>query len=147
MRNKNINFFQSSVNNNWFIENYSLDLNDIIDNINKNTNQSTDTSISIESSIEYSPSNSSACSSDSSFDYKQYNKTSKNVNKYKELEKKYRNLIIINERLHKLLKKKSSSKKTNGIFSHWDLLIVIALGILMIIVLEYVYKIAMTKSI
>ena len=32
--NKNINFFQSSVNNNWFIENYSLDLNDIIDNIN-----------------------------------------------------------------------------------------------------------------
>ena len=127
------------------------DLNDIIDNINnKNLSESTNTDISIESSIEYNPSNLS-CSSDSNVGYKSPDsnieyKSSNLINKLKQLEKKYKHILNLNQKLTKLLKK-STTKKSKGIFSHWDLLIVIALGILMIIILEYVYKIAVSKSV
>jgi len=135
------------------------DLNDTIDRIikNKNSNDtdtySTDnksdssayTNITVQSSVDYKQS-----VSEPSIDYK----SPRPINgKLKELERKYRNknniikyLISQNEKLTKLLKKKSTSSRSSGIFSQWDLLIVISLGILMIIILEYVYKIAVSKS-
>jgi len=57
-------------------------------------------------------------------------------------------LLEQNEKLKALLKKSSVSKtKSTGVFNIWDFIIVLILGIIMIIVLDYVYRIAIKKSI
>jgi len=151
---------QSNNDNN----NMEEDLNDTIDNIintkdekhknnkrnnnNKNIHKYTDKS-SIDSSSHHS---SDTVSSDSSISAS-IDKPISVTSKYNELINKFKNkndiikyLILANDKLNKLVKKKSLSHKPNGFFSQMDLIIVVCLGILMIIVLEYVYKIALTKN-
>jgi hypothetical protein len=115
------------------------DLNDTIDNIIN----------SVDDSSQASTDSVSTSSTDSISEDKPVPINTR----FKELIKKYKNkndiikyLILQNEKLTKLIKKKSMIEKPNGIFSQWDLLIVVCLGILMIIVLEYVYKIAISKN-
>ena len=115
------------------------DLNDTIDNIINKVDNSSDAS---NDTI-------SVSSTDSVSD----DKPVPIITRFKELSKKYKNkndiikyLILQNEKLTKLIKKKSTLETPKGIFSQWDLLIVVCLGILMIIVLEYVYKIAISKN-
>jgi hypothetical protein len=117
------------------------DLNDTIDNIINKVDNNSETS---NDNISNSSSSSTASSED---------KPVPIITKFKELTKKYKNkndiikyLILQNEKLTKLIKKRSMLEKSKGIFSQWDLLIVVCLGILMIIVLEYVYKIAISKN-
>jgi len=121
------------------------DLNDTIDNIINKVDNNSETS---NDNISNSSSSSIASSIASSDD-----KPVPIITKFKELSKKYKNkndiikyLILQNEKLTKLIKKRSMLEKSKGIFSQWDLLIVVSLGILMIIVLEYVYKIAISKN-
>ena len=116
------------------------DLNDTIDNIINKVDNNSETS---NDNVSNSSSSSSLISED---------KPVPIITKFKELTKKYKNkndiikyLILQNEKLTKLIKKRSILEKSKGIFSQWDLLIVVSLGILMIIVLEYVYKIAISK--
>lgn len=122
------------------------DLNDTIDNIinTKNKNKSYKEITSDDSNNTISISSSTSISID---------KPVSVTSRYKELLNKYKNkndiikyLILSNEKLNKLIKKKSLVESPKGIFSQMDLIIVICLGILMIIVLEYVYKIAMVKN-
>jgi hypothetical protein len=71
---------------------------------------------------------------------------------YKELSREYdddkneiiRNLIAQNEKLKSLLKKKSSA--SNGIFNIGDFIIVFLLGIIMLFVLDYIYRIAISRK-
>jgi len=72
--------------------------------------------------------------------------------KFRELSKKYNNknqiikyLLHQNEKLEKMVKTKKS-EKSNGFFSVWDLVVIIFIGIVMIVVLDYVYKIAVKKT-
>ena len=111
------------------------DLNDTIDNIINKVDTSSDTS---KDTSKDTVSNSSSYSIS-------VDKPVPIITRFKELSKKYKNkndiikyLIVQNEKLTKLIKKKSLLEKPKGIFSQWDLLIVVCLGILMIIVLEYV---------
>ena len=115
------------------------DLNDTIDNIINSVDNSSQTSVD-----RVSNSSSESISEDKPVPINA---------KFKDLIKKYKNkndiikyLILQNEKLTKLIKKKSTLETPKGIFSQWDLLIVVCLGILMIIVLEYVYKIAISKN-
>jgi hypothetical protein len=150
-------------NNN--LDNMEEDLNDTIDNIintkdknykinhkgknnKKNINNNTDKS-SINSDSQDSTDTISIASSTSISIDNPVSVTSK----YNELSKKYKNkndiikyLILANDKLTKLVKKKELLDKPKGIFSQMDLIIVVCLGILMIIVLQYVYKIAIAKN-
>lgn len=115
------------------------DLNDTIDNIINNVDSS-----SQESDDTDITSSSSSISEDKPIPI---------ISRFNELTKKYKNkndiikyLILQNEKLNKLIKKRSMLATPKGIFSQWDLLIVVSLGILMIVVLEYVYKIAISKN-
>ena len=72
--------------------------------------------------------------------------------KFRELSKKYSNknqmikfLLQQNEKLEKMVKNKLA-EKSNGFFSVWDLVVIIFIGIVMIVVLDYVYKIAVKKT-
>jgi hypothetical protein len=72
--------------------------------------------------------------------------------KFRELSKKYSNknqlikfLLQQNEKLEKMVKNKLN-EKSNGFFSLWDLVVIIFIGIVMIVVLDYVYKIAVKKT-
>lgn len=72
--------------------------------------------------------------------------------KFRELSKKYSNknqmikfLLQQNEKLEKMVKNKLG-EKSNGFFSIWDLVVIIFIGIVMIVVLDYVYKIAVKKT-
>jgi len=78
---------------------------------------------------------------------------------FKTLSKKFKDnkndiikyLIIKNDKLMKMMKKQLNSKssknnKSNGLFTIWDLFIVIMLGVLMLIIMEYIYKIALAKN-
>ena len=119
------------------------DLNDTIDNIIHN----------VDNRSETSNDNVSNSSSDTSSDNISEDKPVPIITRFKELTKKYKNkndiikyLILQNEKLTKLIKKRTMMETSKGIFSQWDLLIVVSLGILMIIVLEYVYKIAISKN-
>ena len=57
-------------------------------------------------------------------------------------------LLEQNEKLKELLKKSKSSKDgSSGVFNVWDFVIVLILGIIMIIILDYVYRIAVKRSI
>lgn len=72
---------------------------------------------------------------------------------YKELSKEFdddkneiiRNLIAQNEKLKSLLKKTSSSS-SKGIFNIGDFIIVFLLGIIMLFVLDYIYRIAISRN-
>jgi hypothetical protein len=72
---------------------------------------------------------------------------------YKELSKEYdddkneiiKNLIAQNEKLKSLLKKTSSSS-SKGIFNIGDFIIVLLLGIIMLFVLDYIYRIAISRN-
>ena len=56
-------------------------------------------------------------------------------------------LLEQNEKLKALLKKsKDSNDKASGVFNLWDFIIVVILGIIMIIILDYVYRIAVKRS-
>lgn len=73
--------------------------------------------------------------------------------RYKSLQDKYsgknkiiKHLIAQNEKLRKLLDKHMGKSRVSGIFSVWDLLIVLILGVVMIFILDYVYKIAVQRS-
>jgi hypothetical protein len=73
--------------------------------------------------------------------------------KFRELSKKYSNknqmikfLLHQNEKLEKMVKNKLA-EKPNGFFSIWDLVVIIFIGIVMIVVLDYVYKIAVKKTV
>ena len=121
------------------IDDKEEDLNDTIDNIINNIDTSSQKSEDSDKT-----SSSSSISED---------KPVPIMSRFKELTKKYKNkndiikyLILQNEKLNKLMKKKSMLTTPKGIFSQWDLLIVVCLGILMIVVLEYVYKIAISKN-
>lgn len=52
-------------------------------------------------------------------------------------------LMVQNQKLKKMLK--GGSKTNNGVFNIWDFVIVLLLGIIMVIILDYVYKIAIKK--
>ena len=81
--------------------------------------------------------------------------------RYRELESKFgskrggtdhtkmiRHLLTQNEQLKQTLDelKSKPAPQSSGFFSIWDLLIVILVGIIMICVLDYVYRIALSKS-
>ena len=80
--------------------------------------------------------------------------------RYRELEGKFtgkrgtdhtkmiRHLLTQNEQLKNTLSelKSKPAPQSSGFFSIWDLLIVILVGIIMICVLDYVYRIALSKS-
>ena len=80
--------------------------------------------------------------------------------RYRELESKFvskrgtdhtkmiRHLLTQNEQLKQTLDELKSKPvpQSSGFFSIWDLLIVILVGIIMICVLDYVYRIALSKS-
>jgi hypothetical protein len=126
------------------------DLNDTIDNIIKDIEKNESSADSSKKTVSKdAKSDDSSVSSESKEEVKPTPITSK----FRDLLKKYKTkndlikyLIIQNEKLNNLVKKRNS-KSGNGLFSSWDLLIVLLLGILMIIVLEYVYKIAINKSV
>lgn len=72
---------------------------------------------------------------------------------YKDLSKEYddkndiiKHLINQNEKLKAMLKKmEKKSSNTTSVFNIWDFVIVLMLGIIMLIVLDYVYRIAIKK--
>jgi len=80
--------------------------------------------------------------------------------RYRELESKFaskrgtdhtkmiRHLLTQNEQLKNTLAelKEKPAPQSSGFFSIWDLLIVILVGIIMICVLDYVYRIALSKA-
>jgi hypothetical protein len=81
--------------------------------------------------------------------------------RYRELESKFgskrgtdhtkmiRHLLTQNEQLKQTLDelKSKPAPQSSGFFSIWDLLIVILVGIIMICVLDYVYRIALSKAV
>ena len=72
---------------------------------------------------------------------------------YKELSREFdddkneiiKNLIAQNEKLKSLLKK-TSSTTSKGIFNIGDFIIVLLLGIIMLFVLDYIYRIAISRN-
>jgi hypothetical protein len=72
---------------------------------------------------------------------------------YKELSKEFdddkneiiKNLIAQNEKLKSLLKK-STASTSKGIFNIGDFIIVFLLGIIMLFVLDYIYRIAISRN-
>ena len=72
---------------------------------------------------------------------------------YKDLSKEHddkneiiKHLIVQNEKLKTMIKKMEKKPTTSGVFNIWDFIIVLLLGVIMLIILDYISRIVIKKS-